>query len=132
VKKTILLSIFTLWVCALASAQGLELIDDAVQGSKFYRQNYVGTGWEHGSITTTFYNSTLSFFSVTEEYLTFTFFASIKIQWYTEKKSTYGITGVSIDGGAEKLIELYAATKQHVLVYSSPVLSRGTHTIKQG
>jgi hypothetical protein len=35
---------FTLWVCALASDQGLKLFDDAVQRCEFYRHNYVGAG----------------------------------------------------------------------------------------
>ena len=63
---------FTLWVCALASGQGLELIDDAVQRSELYRHNYVGTGWVHGSTRPLFTTAHFRFFFVTEEYLTFT------------------------------------------------------------
>ena len=128
-KKAILLLISTLWVCASATAQVPQLTDDAVKGSGLNQHNYVGSGWVHGSTTTVFYNKTLSFSSVAGAYVTFTFEGS-GIEWYTEKKHWHGIVGVSIDGGAEILIDLYSSTEQHVLVYSSPVLEQGTHTIK--
>ena len=60
---------FTLWVCALASGQGLELIDDAVQRSEFYRHNHVGTTVPQRPLFTTAH---FRFFFVTEEYLAFT------------------------------------------------------------
>ena len=128
-KKAILLLISTLWICVSAIAQVPQLTDDAVQGFGLNQHNYVGSGWVHGSTTTVFYNSTLSFSSVAGAYLTFTFEGS-GIEWYTEKKHWHGIVGVSIDGGSETLIDLYSSTEQHVLVYSSPVLDQGTHTIK--
>ena len=57
-------------------------------------------------------------------------FEGNKLEWYTEKKYTHGIVAISIDGGAETLIDLFSGTEQHLLVYTTPVLTQGTHTFK--
>ncbi len=125
-KKPILLSMGILCFFKLVSAQ--TAIDDAVQGTGLNQHNYVGAGWTHGT-SPAFYNGTLSYSNVTGAYVTLTF-AGNKVEWYTEKKSTHGIAAVSIDGGAETMIDLYSSTEQHILVYTSPTLTQGNHTFK--
>jgi hypothetical protein len=58
-------------------------------------------------------------------------FTGNKVGVYSEKNSALGIMAISIDGGAEVLVDPYATTRQNnVLVWTSPVLTEGTHTIR--
>ena len=127
-KKTFLLSMCMLCMLSLVKAQ-LSIIDDADQGTGLNQNNYVGAGWIHGTTTNTFYNSTHSASRIAGAYAVVTFEGK-KFEWYTEKKNTHGIAAISIDGGAEILIDLYSSTEQHLIVYTSPLLSTGTHTFK--
>ncbi len=129
-KKAILLSACMLCFAAFSNAQFTLLVDDAVQGTALQKHNYVGGGWVHGSFSYTFYQGTLSYSNVAGAYVTIGFDGT-GIAWYTEKKNTHGIAAVSIDGGAESLVDLFAVNEdQNVLVYKSPVLPLGTHTFK--
>jgi|SRR5688572_30742591 len=76
------------------------------------------------------YGNTIQFSNIANSTLE-TKFTGTKIEWIAEKKSTHGSAGVSIDGGTETIVNLKNATelKQQV-VYTSPVLTRGLHTIK--
>ena len=125
-KKTILPLMGILCLLNLGNA---EPIDNAVRGTGLNQHNYIGPGWVHGASTPTFYNNTLSYSPVAGAYVTLTFVGN-KVEWYTEKKKTHGIVAVSIDGGAETMIDLYSSTEQHILVYTSPTLTQGTHTFK--
>jgi len=127
-KKKILLLAGMLCAFLLASAQG-TVIDNAVRGTGLNQHNYVGPSWIHGAVTNTFYKSTHSANIVANTYMTFTF-EGTKIEWYTEKKFTHGIVAISIDGGAEIMIDLFSGTEQHLLVYTSPTLLQGTHVFK--
>lgn len=50
---------------------------------------------------------------------------------YAAKASGHGIAGISIDGGAETLVDTYASTRaDNALIYTSPELSPGQHTVK--
>ena len=129
-KKIVLLFFGMLCLLASASAQIFEYVDNAVTGTGLNQHTYVGGGWLHGATTPAFYNSTFSATTVANAYLTFTFVGN-KILWYTEMRNTHGIAAISIDGGAETLIDLYSSTEQHILVYTSPsTLAQGTHTVK--
>lgn len=57
-------------------------------------------------------------------------FSGNKVELYSEKNSALGIFAVSIDGGAEVLVDPYNASRQdNVLVWSSPILTEGEHTV---
>ena len=50
---------------------------------------------------------------------------------YTSKNSNQGIAAISIDGGTETLVDTYASTRSDgVLIYTSPELTPGQHTVK--
>lgn len=58
-------------------------------------------------------------------------FTGTKIQWYAEKSANLGIVAVSIDGGAETLVDPYASTRsEQNLLYTSPTLTNAQHIIK--
>ncbi len=128
-KKSIVFLAALLWVFVLANAQTEKIIDNAVKGTGIEQHQYVGAGWVHGSTFPTFFNSSFSYSDVTGAYVTLTFIGN-QVQWYTEKKWTHGKVAVSIDGGAETIVDLYSPTEQHVIVYTTPILTQGTHTFK--
>jgi len=58
-------------------------------------------------------------------------FNGTQIKLYGEISPNHGIAAVSIDSGAETYVDLYAVKRENnVLVYTSPVLNQGKHTLK--
>ena len=58
-------------------------------------------------------------------------FNGTQVKWYGGKASSHGIAAVSVDGGAETLVDTYSAARTDgVPLWSSPVLSAGNHTLK--
>jgi uncharacterized protein YjdB len=106
------------------------IVDNAVTGTSTNQHNYTGANWTHVGSIAGWYNGTMSYSNVTNQFVTISFVGN-KIEWYTEKKNTHGIAAVSIDNGAEVQVDLYAASAQtQVLVWTSPTLTQGTHTFK--
>jgi len=89
-------------------ATGTITADDSVQGSELDEFNYVGSGWGHGTSDD-----------------------GNKIKFYGVVGPQHGIGAFSLDGGAETQIDFYSATNAgDTLLYSSPVLVAGQHTLK--
>jgi hypothetical protein len=87
------------------------------------------SAWTLGN-TTGHYNSTIQFSNVLNSTLV-TKFTGKQIQWIGEKDSHLGIAAISIDNGTETLVDQYSATNQkQVVLYTSPILSLGLHTVK--
>lgn len=58
-------------------------------------------------------------------------FSGTQIKLYGGRAPWHGIAAVSIDGGPETNVDTYAATRADgVLLWSSPVLAAGSHTLK--
>ncbi len=131
-KKSILLIgyMLILWGSAFCQRTVIEtdFIDDSVIGSDTRQHNYVGPGWVHGTHPI-FLQGTLSYSNVGGAYLTISFVGN-KIEWFSEKKYTHGIAAVSLDGGPEQLVDLYASNQVQTYVYSTNTLAQGTHTLK--
>jgi hypothetical protein len=86
--------------------------------------------WGYNGNGTGAYNGTTSYSHVTNDSVTFTF-TGTQIQFYGATSSDGGIGAFSIDGGAETNVDFYTATRfGNVLLYTSPVLASGTHTLK--
>lgn len=129
-KKTILVSLILL-VFVSARAQESGLIDDAVQGPTLddNEQHYIGT-WKHNTSSPNFYKGTLSYSNQTNAYIMLNFTGD-GVKWIAEKKSTHGKAAVSLDGGQEQMIDLYAAVETRETVYQTPnTLQQGVHTLK--
>jgi hypothetical protein len=68
--------------------------------------------------------------STTGSYYTYQF-SGTQAKLYGAVASHHGIAGVSIDGGGETNVDFYNANRtEQQLLYTSPVLTSGTHTIK--
>ena len=58
-------------------------------------------------------------------------FTGTQVKLFGGQAPTHGIAAVSIDGGAEVLVDTYAAArKDNELIWTSPVLQAGSHTLK--
>jgi hypothetical protein len=94
--------------------------------------NYAGAGWSHvtGTVIPNAYQGTVSIDGTTNDSVTISF-SGTQIKLYTGERSNRGIAAVSIDGGPETNVDMYSATDAgDVLVFTSPVLTAGTHTLK--
>jgi mannan endo-1,4-beta-mannosidase len=89
---------------------------------------YTGT-WQ-SSTGTGKYQDDDHYSSTAGSYYTYQF-SGTQVKLYGAVASHHGIAAVSIDGGAETNIDFYNANRaEQQLLYTSPVLSNGTHTIK--
>jgi len=112
-------------------------IDDSVMGTGLNQFNYVGSGWNHGSVcpgyncrNTLPYNGSNSWDSNVGDYVTITF-TGVQIKLYGIVDVPHGIGAASIDGGSEAMVDFYANVREgNQLLWTSPTLSAGTHTFK--
>lgn len=107
----------------------LDNLANLVVNSQLVNTYTPASAWSLGNVAG-HYGGTIQFSNVANSTLE-TKFTGTKIVWIAEKKSTHGSAGVSIDGGLETIIDLKNATElKQQEVYTSPVLTRGLHTIK--
>ena len=115
-------------VLPAASAPASAIVDDSVQGTGANQFNYTGS-WGHTSGESGPYNGTNSYSNTTGDTASFAFNGT-SVAYYAVKASNHGVVGVSIDGGAETLVDLYASARAgNQLVWISPTLSAGNHAL---
>jgi hypothetical protein len=89
---------------------------------------YTGT-WDYATGAGKYLNDD-HYTAVANRFYTYTF-SGTKAQVFVAKAPWHGKVAVSIDGGAETTVDLYATSKaDQVLIYTSPTLAAGTHTVK--
>jgi hypothetical protein len=104
-------------------------VNDNATGTGLNQFEYSGT-WSSTSSETGAYQGDLHYSNVTNNFYQVDF-SGTQVKIYTKKSPGGGIAAVSIDGGAETDVDHYAATAtQQQLVYTSPTLAAGNHTIK--
>jgi len=103
-------------------------VNDNTTGTGQEQFEYVGT-WSYGNQSGAYQgdnhwsNALNAYYQVR--------FTGAQIKLYMAKDPAHGIAGVSIDGGTESNVDLYASTRaDQVLVWTSPVLAAGSHTLK--
>ncbi|WP_110930168.1 glycoside hydrolase family 30 protein [Paenibacillus bouchesdurhonensis] len=90
--------------------------------------NYTGA-WSSGSQTGA-YEHDLHWSEATDASFELAF-SGTQVSLYGAKAPNQGIAAISIDGGLEELVDLYAQTREDdIFLYTSPLLLDGTHTIK--
>ncbi len=102
-------------------------VDDSVTGSGTNQFNYVGT-WP-SSYRAGCYGSNNHYSNTAGDTTSFTFSGS-QVTLYSSTDSVNGIMGVTVDGGIETPVDTYGGANCNSPVYTSPLLSAGTHTIK--
>lgn len=119
----------TTFVIENVSYNGWNQINDTAVGVENEKFNYTGTWDFYGSQSGAYYNDN-HYSAITNNYYTLTFFGT-QAKIYAAKANNHGIAGISIDGGAETNVDLYSSARlDQALVYTTPVLSPGKHTIK--
>ncbi len=105
-------------------------IDDSVMGSGQNEFDYVGN-WSHcTNCGVTLYDQSNSWDNTANDFVTVAF-TGTQIKFYGVQDTAHGIGAVSIDGGAESNIDFYAPLRTgNVLLWTSPVLSAGSHIFR--
>lgn len=104
-------------------------VNDNTIGTGQNQFNYASGTWSYGSQSGAYQNDNHWGNTLNGYYQVV--FNGTRVDVYMGKASSHGIAAISIDGGAETMVDLYAATRaDQVLVWSSPILSAGTHTLK--
>ena len=107
---------------------GILTIDDSVTGPGDDRYQYFGTWGTSTPIDA--YNKTDHYSNTTDSYYQVKF-SGTQVKVYGEMNSSFGIIAISIDGGPETLVDCYTASRTvNTLLYTSPELSNGSHTVK--
>lgn len=111
-------------------------VDDSIIGTNQNQWNYTGSGWGHCTScnetnpSVSFYNASQSWDNVTNDYVTISF-SGVQFNLYGVTDPRDGINAVSIDGGPETNIDFYSPSRTgNVLLWTSPILSNSTHTLK--
>ncbi|WP_395838719.1 Ig-like domain-containing protein [Archangium violaceum] len=116
-------------VTVTASAQTVVVqLNDGVVGTGQEQFEYTGT-WEAGTGTGKFQSD--DHFSNTTGSSYVVRFSGTQAKLYGSVASHHGIASVSVDNGAAVDVDFYSATRQEQkLLWTSPVLSAGSHTLK--
>jgi peptidoglycan/xylan/chitin deacetylase (PgdA/CDA1 family) len=102
-------------------------VDDAItSGTNHF--SYSGSWTACGGCNAGAYNNSFQYASTTGASVTLTFTGTQAVL-YGYKEQWGGIAAVSLDGGASVDRDFYAAAQSLTSVYTSPVLSAGTHTL---
>jgi hypothetical protein len=106
----------------------IDIVTTKVDGSKAK----FGAGWYFGptNVATTpgWHDNTIAFANAPGSTVTYTF-SGTKIELWAEILPTHGTGTVKIDNGAETKVSFNGAKQLPALIYSSPILPAGTHTI---
>jgi hypothetical protein len=90
---------------------------------------YVGTGWTR-AVGSGCYLGANTYSQTTNDYYSVNF-TGTQVALYASYYSSNGIAGISIDGSTETDVDFYGPTFScDQLVWTSPVLTRGNHTLK--
>ncbi|GCE09884.1 hypothetical protein KDAU_72130 [Dictyobacter aurantiacus] len=117
-----------------SGAGAVTEVDDSVQGTGINQFNY-SANWGHctggcGNDTSGLYNGSNSWSGTAGATASVQFNGS-RIRLFGVKDSNEGIATVSIDGGTAREVDFYAAQRAgNQLMWESPQLSSGTHTLK--
>ena len=92
--------------------------------------SYTGTGWVQSASTSAYFLSRDTRSNVVGATATFTF-TGTKVAWRGVRGNSYGRAEVRIDGADPVIVDSYASTTSNqAVLWSSPVLTDGTHTIR--
>lgn len=103
-------------------------IEDTTTGTTGNSVQYLGSSWTHcgncGPSGSSFYYSTTAGAQLTVH------FSGTQITVYGVAGAASGMTSVALDGTmVTSAFDLYAATQKDVVVYTSPTLAPGNHTV---
>ncbi len=112
----------------LSSSNAIITVNDSTTGTSNNQFNYSGSwssGYQEGS-----HNNDNHWSGTSDNYYQVKFNGT-EVKVYAAKAPNHGIAAISIDDGAETLVDYYTANRNEcALIYTSPTLSAGQHTLK--
>jgi len=125
--STPLPSTFEIDYCRIFSPPSAA-INDNTTGSGLNQFRYTGT-WSYASRSGAYFGDN-HWSGVTGNTYEVAF-TGVRADLYAAKAPNHGIAAVSIDGGTEQLVDFYASARSDkILVWSSPSLAAGAHTLR--
>lgn len=132
--------IIGMMVALIAVVIGVYAVSRSLAATDSINDNVTGTGigqWEYSGVNWAYYTDGGNKYmgddhssSAANDTATLRF-SGTQVKYYGAKSPQAGIVGISIDGGAESLVDLYSATRlDNTLIYTSAVLAGGNHTLK--
>jgi hypothetical protein len=104
-------------------------VDDTAAGPGTNQWNFVGAGWNHGHQADC-YGQANSWDGAAGDFATVAF-VGVQISLYARVNDSHGICALSVDGGAESRVDLYATPAAcNDLVWTSAMLPYADHTFK--
>ncbi len=106
-------------------------IDDSERGTGTNQFNYLGSGWTfcNNNCGSLFFQDTKSFSNTGGDSLALSFVGG-QIKFYSGVAPEGGQAAISVDSGTPQTISFYGpVVKGNTLLWTSPVLSSGTHTL---
>jgi len=104
-------------------------VDDAASGPGTNQWNFVSGGWNHG-YEAACYGQSNSWDRTAGDIVTLAF-VGVQISFYARVNDGHGICALSVDGGAESPVDLYATPAVcDDLVWTSATLPYGNHTFQ--
>lgn len=104
----------------LATRLGSLSVENDAKGTGINQFEYAGAGWGHGGDS--YSNQTDAYYRLK--------FSGTSVKLWGAKDPKHGIAAVSIDGGPEQEVDLYAPVRTNQYFYVSDVLVPGEHTVK--
>lgn len=93
------------------------------------RFTYSGSSWtDCGACNVGAYQNSFKYAYATGDKVVFTF-SGVQVKFYGYREPVGGIAAVSVDGKTPTDLNYYSAQQSLVNVYTSPVLTSGTHTV---
>jgi len=117
-------------ILAHAATTTTLIVNDNTIGTDVNQWQYAGTNWAYYTGDSNKYQGDDHSSSAAGDTATLKF-NGISAAYYGAKSPQAGIVGISIDGGTESMVDLYSATRlDNTLLYTSPALASGDHTMK--
>jgi hexosaminidase len=105
-------------------------VEDTVIGNGNLQVEYMGTGWNVGTNNPNASGQSDHYSYITNDTATLRFNGT-QARYYAALDCHHGKAGVSVDGGAESLVDLYSPMRvDNVGVFTTAVLPLGPHTLR--
>ena len=112
------------------AATATLIVNDNTIGTGTNQWSYTGSGWAYYTDGGNKYNGDDHSSGAAGDYATLKF-RGRKAAYYGPKAPQAGIVAISVDNGAETMVDLYSATRaDNTLLYTTPTLAEGDHTLK--
>jgi methyl-accepting chemotaxis protein len=108
------------------TADGVVTIQNDVFGTELYELSY-GEHWRHSKVTIES-DGTDSYCGIPDDAVTLRFRGK-RVRFYGMVEANHGIGAISLDGGPEVLVDEYAPSRESRMLWESPQLADGEHTL---